>query len=72
MGKVVQVWVERGGVVGGVVVKAAGVWGVWGGVRRNQCLDLLRHFCDGGGVLGPSLRSVSQGGNPAGLEVGTS
>ncbi len=32
MGKVIQVWVGRGGVVGGVVVKAAGVWGVvWKG-----------------------------------------
>ena len=28
MGKVIQVWVGRGGVVGGVVVKAAGEWGV--------------------------------------------
>jgi hypothetical protein len=28
VGKVIQVWVGRGGVVGGVVVKAAGVWGV--------------------------------------------
>ena len=26
--KVLQVWVGVGGVVGGVVVKAAGVWGV--------------------------------------------
>ncbi len=33
-------------------------------------MDPLRHFCDVGGVLGPTLRSVSQGGNPAGLEVG--
>ncbi len=28
VGKVMQVWVGRGGVVGGVVVKEAGVWGV--------------------------------------------
>ncbi len=27
-GKVIQVWVGRGGVVGGVVVKAGGEWGV--------------------------------------------
>ena len=33
-------------------------------------MDPLRHFSDGGGVLGPTQRSVSQGGNPAGLEVG--
>jgi hypothetical protein len=33
-------------------------------------LDPLRHFSDGGGVLGPTQRSVSQGGDPAGLEVG--
>jgi hypothetical protein len=26
MGKVIQVWVRMGGVVGGVMVKAAGVW----------------------------------------------
>ncbi len=26
VGKVIQVWVGRGGDVGGVVVKAAGVW----------------------------------------------
>ncbi len=26
--RVIQVWVGVGGVVGGVVVKAAGVWGV--------------------------------------------
>ena len=30
VGEVIQVWVGRGGVVGGVVVKAAGEWG--GGV----------------------------------------
>ena len=48
-----------------------GGWGVrWGSVRRGQGLDPLRHFSDGGGVLGPTQRSVSQGGNPAGLEVG--
>ena len=28
VGEVIQVWVGRGGVVGGVVVKAVGVWGV--------------------------------------------
>ena len=28
VGKVIQVWVGRGGVVGGVGVKAAGEWGV--------------------------------------------
>jgi hypothetical protein len=28
VGKVIQVWVGRGGVVGGVVVKAVGEWGV--------------------------------------------
>jgi hypothetical protein len=28
VGKVIQVWVGRGGVDGGVVVKVAGVWGV--------------------------------------------
>ncbi len=28
VGKVIQVWVGRGGVVGGVVVRVAGVWGV--------------------------------------------
>jgi hypothetical protein len=28
VGKVIQVWVGGDGVVGGVVVKAAGVWGV--------------------------------------------
>ena len=28
VGKVIQVWVGRGVVVGGVVVKAAGEWGV--------------------------------------------
>ncbi len=27
-GKVIQVWVGRGGIGGGVEVKAAGVWGV--------------------------------------------
>ncbi len=66
MGKVIQVWVGRGGVVGGVVVKAAGVWGWcvrWGSVRWS-------HFSDGGGMLGPTRRIVSQSGDPAGLEVG--
>jgi hypothetical protein len=33
-------------------------------------LDPLRHFSDRGGVLGPTQRDVSQGGNPAGLKVG--
>ncbi len=28
VGKVIQVWVGRSGVIGGVVVRAAGVWGV--------------------------------------------
>ncbi len=42
----------------------------WGSVRRSQGLDPLRHFSDGGGVLGPTQRNVSQGGDPAGLEVG--
>ncbi len=28
VGKVIQVWVGMGGVVGGVVVTVAGVWGV--------------------------------------------
>ncbi len=28
VGEVIQVWVRMGGVVGGVVVRAAGVWGV--------------------------------------------
>ena len=42
----------------------------WGSVRRGQGLDPLRHLSDGGDVLGPTQRSVSQGGDPAGLEVG--
>ena len=33
-------------------------------------MDPLRHFSDGGGVLGLTQRNVSQGGDPAGLEVG--
>jgi hypothetical protein len=33
-------------------------------------LDPLRHFRDGGGVRGPTQRSISQGGDPAGLELG--
>ena len=33
-------------------------------------MDPLRHLGDGGGVCGPTERCVSQGGNPAGLEVG--
>ncbi len=35
VGKVIQVWVGMGGVVGGVVVKAAGVWGV--GYKVGKC-----------------------------------
>ncbi len=42
----------------------------WESVKRSQGLDPLRHFSDGGGVRGPAQRSVSQGGNPAGLELG--
>jgi hypothetical protein len=36
VGKVIQVWVGRGGVVGGVVLKAAGVWGVMCKVVKCQ------------------------------------
>ncbi len=36
VGKVIEVWVGRGGVVGGVVVKAAGVWGVVYKVVKRQ------------------------------------
>ena len=36
MGKVIQVWVGRGGVVGGVVVKAAEVWGLVCKVGKRQ------------------------------------
>jgi hypothetical protein len=43
----------------------------WGSVRRrSQGLDPLCHFSDGGGVRGPTQRSISQGGDPAGLELG--
>ncbi len=77
VGKVIQVWVGRGMVVGMVVgdfvVKAVGVWGWcirWGSVRRSQGLDPLRHFSDGGDVRGSTQRSISQGGDPAGLELG--
>jgi hypothetical protein len=54
-------------------VKAAGVWGWcirWGSVRRSQGLNALRHFSDGGGVRGSTQRCISQGGDPAGLELG--
>jgi hypothetical protein len=33
-------------------------------------LDPLRHLGDGRGVRGPTGRCVSQGGDPAGLELG--
>ena len=36
VGEVIQVWVGRGGVVGGVVVKAAGEWGVVCKVGKRQ------------------------------------
>ena len=36
MGEVIQVWVGRGGVVGGVVVKAEGEWGVVCKVGKRQ------------------------------------
>ena len=36
VGKVIQVWVGRCGVVGGVVVKAAGMWGVVCTVGKYQ------------------------------------
>jgi hypothetical protein len=36
VGKVMLVWVGRGGVVGGVVVEAVGVWGVVGKVGKCQ------------------------------------
>ncbi len=60
----------RGGVVGGVVVKAVGVWGVMYTVGSVGRRDPLRHFSDGGGVRGPTQRSISQGGESAGLELG--
>jgi hypothetical protein len=34
-------------------------------------LDPLRHFSDGGGMCGPTQRRIAQGGNPAGLKLGT-
>ncbi len=34
-------------------------------------MDPLRHFSDGGGVCGSTQRCISQGGDPAGLELGT-
>ena len=55
-----QVGVGRGGVVGGIVVKAAGEGGVVCKVGK----------CQAEPGFGPTQRSVSQGGNPAGLEVG--
>ena len=75
MGKVIQVWVGRGGVVDGVGVKGVGEWGVVCKVGKCQAEPGFgptptRHFSDGGGVLGPTQRNVSQGGDPAGLEVG--
>ena len=36
VGEVIQVWVGMGGVVGGVVVKAAGVWGAVCKVGKRQ------------------------------------
>ncbi len=33
-------------------------------------MDPLRHFSDGEGVRGPTQRCISQGGDPAGLELG--
>ncbi len=33
-------------------------------------MDPLRHLGDGRGVRGPTGRCVSQGGDPAGLELG--
>ncbi len=73
VGEVIQVWVGRDGVVGGVVVKAVGVWGVVykvGKCRAEPGFGPLRHFCDGGDVRGPTQRSISQGEDPAGLELG--
>ncbi len=32
-------------------------------------MEPLRHFSDGGGVRGPTQRSISQGGDPAGLKL---
>ncbi len=72
VGKVIQVWVGMGGVVGGVVVKReCGGWCMsWGSVKRSQGLDSLRHFSDGGVMRGSTQRCISQGGDPAGLELG--
>jgi hypothetical protein len=68
----------RGGVFGGVVVRAeeilgeiidnTGRWG-WGKVGGSQDLYPLRHLGDGGRVRGPTQRGISQGGDPAGLEL---
>ncbi len=58
------------------MVKAVGVWGVVCKVGKCQAEPgfgptlPLCHFSDGGGVRGPTQRSVSQGGDPGGLELG--
>ncbi len=73
VGKVIQVWVGMGWVVGGVVVKAAGAWGVVYKVGKCQAepgFGPTPHFSDGGGVRGSTQRCISQGGDPAGLELG--
>jgi hypothetical protein len=67
---------------GGVVVRVEGVrGGVYGRGdntgksgrgRAEPCLDPLQHLSDGGGVRGPTQRGISQGGDPTGLELGTS
>ncbi len=75
-GGVIQVWLGRGRVFGSVVVRVAEMSGKmiqvggWWKVRGSQGLDPLRHFSDGGGARGPTQRSISQGGDPAGLELG--
>ncbi len=71
VGKVIQVWVGTGGVVGGVVVKAAGVWGVVYKVGKCRAEPGFGptpplQFSDGGGVRGPTQRSISQGVDPGG------
>jgi hypothetical protein len=55
-------WSERRWECGGWCVR-------WGSVRRSQGLDPLRNFSDGGGVIGPTQRSVSQVGDSAGLDL---
>ncbi len=51
--------------------RECGGWCVrWERVRRSQGLDPLRHFSDGGGARDPTQRNISQGGNPAGLNLG--